>query len=284
MTHPSDTVEHAASGISNDCDQTVPTIDTDGVPDRCLSLTIQSDWGHFRRIDRTVTKQTYRLPPRTTIAGLLAGIVGVPRDEYYDVFTQSSSSIAITPVTVPRTITQARLDVGTNPDTTFTTVGGSGQHSITVSYPRSTDYSQIHTYEFLIDPTYRIDIAVENHQFYTALKRHLERGTSHYPPSMGLSECLAWIDYHGEHSVTPLDDDTVTVQSAIPGCLDNTIPKPGLTYALERVPGFMTADSDGRRPTGYVDFVFNASSTEGIPIRPQTVTPVTVDDRTVVFC
>ena len=46
----------------------------------CLSFTVEGPWAHFRRIDATTEKLTYRVMPRTTVAGLLAAVLGEPRD------------------------------------------------------------------------------------------------------------------------------------------------------------------------------------------------------------
>lgn len=262
-----------------------PSIDSDGVPDRCLSLTIESDWGHFRRIDRTVTKQTYRLPPRTTVAGILAAISGVSRDGYYDTFGRNVSAIAIEPLTEIRTITEPSLGLGTDSPDTTDTAGGTGRNTLQVEYPDSTDNRQIHSYELLVQPAYRIDVAVEDREFYNTLRHRLETGTSYYPPSMGLSEFLAWIEFHGEHSVDQSKQTgATTVDSAVPGGVEEAVPSVGTNYVVERVPGFMEVHENGRRTTGYVDYALSPDVDEGVELTANDVTPATVDDRTVVFC
>ena len=268
-----------------------PTIASNGVPDECLSFTISSDWGHFRRIDRTVTKQTYRLPPRTTVAGLLAAIAGVHRDGYYDTFAEEVSAVAVQPVGDVRTVTEPSLGLGTNPDETMAQAGGTGRKTVKVTYPDSTDNRQIHSYELLVEPAYRISVAVEDPKFYTALAHRLESGTSYYPPSMGLSEHLAWIDYHGRCAVEPRDTENaepVTLDSALPNGIEETVPQRGVSYASERVPGFMTADETGRRTTGYVDYAFTTTADANVELIPQSVRPARIDDgdetQTVVFC
>lgn len=276
--------EGEPQGEIPDSEEEPPSLDADGIPDRCLSFTIESDWGHFRRIDRTVTKQTYRLPPRTTVAGMLAAIAGVHRDGYYETFADSVSAIAIEPVREPRTVTEPSLGLGTNPNETMDSAGGTGKKTVKVSFPDSTDNRQIHSYELLVNPAYRIDVAVEDSEFYAALKHHLERGTSYYPPSMGLSELLAWIEYHGEFEATSTEEtNSAMIQSAVPDGIEETVPKPGMSYSVERVPGFMEATETGRLTTGYVDFAFAADPNGDVEVIPQTVTPVRVDGRTVVF-
>lgn len=258
-----------------------PEVDDDGVPSRCLSLTISADWGHFRRVDRTVTKQTYRLPPRTTIAGLLAAVAGVNRDGYYDIFDQSSSAIAIQLIDGYRTMTVPTLGLGTNPNETMESAGGSGQKSVKVYYPDSTDNRQIHTYEVLVKPTYRIDIAVEDSEFYSVLKGHLEEGTSYYPPSMGLSEYLASVEYHGEFEPTrQISDDPVSVQSAVPDAVGDIVPTAGSSHRVERMPAFMEAHDGGRRTTSFSDYAF---AEDTVTVQPESCTATSVDSRTVVF-
>ncbi len=263
-----------------------PQVADNGVPDRCLSFVIRSDWGHFRRIDRTVTKQTYRIPPRTTVAGLLAAIAGVRRDGYYEVFAPDVSAMAITLIQPLRTITQPTLGLGTHPGETMADAGGTGQKTMKVKFPDSTDNRQIHSYELLVDPAYRIDVAVEDERFYSVLKHRLERGTSFYPPSMGLSEFLAWIEPATESGqveflVESVDQsETVAVDSAVPNGVTEIVPQAGVTYDVERVPGYMEAHDGGRRTTGFVDY---AVSDGPLELKPDSTTPVSVGGHVVTF-
>lgn len=265
--------------------ETAPEL-ADGVPDSCLVCTVRGDWAHFRRIDRTVTKQTYRLPPRTTVAGLLAAIVGVGRDEYYEVFDPAVSAVGIEVVGNLRTVTHPSLGLGTNPDETFDSAGGTGQKTVKVLFPDSTDNRQIHSYEYLVDPAYRLYVAVEDESFHTALKHHLGRGTSYYPPSLGLSELLASIetpDAGVEREVTPIsvDDATVTVDSAIPGPVETVVPSEGTPHHVERLPAAMEADGRNRRTTEFVDYAFTADG--GLETTGDGLSLGQVDGRTVAF-
>lgn len=259
-----------------------PTVDGDGVPKKCLSLTIRADWGHFRRIDRTVTKQTYRLPPRTTIAGMLAAIVGSRRDSYYDVFAPGVSAVAVEPVGEIRTVTEPMLGLSTNPDEHFERQGGTGNKTVQVRYPDSTLNRQLHSYELLVNPVYRVDVAVEDESFYRALAGRLDAGTAYYPLSMGLSEYLAWVEFHGEFTVERQSDDTSEVDSVVPTGAGSVLPHEGIRTHVERMPAFMETDENGRRTTGFGEYTFTTGD-ERIEIRTDEVTPAQVGDRTVVF-
>lgn len=242
-------------------DDDPPTI-TDGVPSKCLTFTLSGDWAHFRRIDRTVTKQTYRVPPRTTLAGLLAAVVGVGRDGYYDIFANDVSAIAVELLNAPRTVSLPMLGLGTNPNETFESRGGTGNRTVKVQYPDSTDARQLHSYHYLVDPAYRVSIAVEDPVFYGTLRDRLESGQSYYTPTLGLSDLIATLgygddEYTGEFDVTEhVGSDTIDVTSLVPDGLASIVPTTNSSYAVERVPGTMRADRTARKTTSYVDYAF----------------------------
>ncbi|MCK4260193.1 MAG: CRISPR-associated protein Cas5 [Halanaerobiales bacterium] len=60
-----------------------------------LSFHLKGKMGHFRRYYSNSSALTYTIPPRTTVAGIIAGILGMERDSYYDLFNLSNCNIAI---------------------------------------------------------------------------------------------------------------------------------------------------------------------------------------------
>jgi len=138
----------------------------------------------------------------------------------------------------------------------------------------------------LADPAYRIDLAVEDAEFYEALREHLEEGTSVYPPSLGKSEYLATIE---DVTVSPQLEraesaDHLDVDSVVPGSLSDAIPQRDVTYEVERSPAVMEQAGGGRRTTRFDDYVYTQRVDEAVRIRSDTEhTPVTVESRTVIF-
>ena len=247
-------------------------------PERCLSFTIRGPWGHFRRIEGNIVKQTYRIVPRTTVAGLLAAVVGIERDGYYDLFTPDESAVAIEPVREIRTINM--------PMNTLSTASGNlqslnAQGKISVKLPDPTTLRQQHNYEVLVEPAYRIDVSLADKGWYTKLQETLEAGKSHYIPSLGLSEHLADIEYHGEFDVDAgPQDESVAVDSAVPNAVDDVVLDGGTRCQIEESPAFMQADTSGRTTTGFTTYTYNPDA------EPLTVTDIetaSVDSRTVVF-
>ena len=252
--------------------------DDDVFPNCCLSFTVRGPWGHFRRIEGNVVKQTYRIIPRTTVAGLLAAVLGIERDGYYDLFGPERSAIAIEPVQEIRTINM--------PMNTLSTAAGNlqslnGRGKLSVKLPDPTTLRQQHNYEVLVDPAYRIDISLKNDDRYRELQETLEAGKSHYVPSLGLSEHLAEIEYHGEFNVEPGPDlDPVEVDSAVPNAVDNVILDAGTRCQVEESPAFMARDAGGRTTTDFTAYTYNPDAG---PLTVKNVEPTRVDGRSVIF-
>lgn len=249
-------------------------------PERCLSLTVRGPWGHFRRVEGNVVKQTYRIMPRTTVSGLLAAVLGIDRDSYYELFGPDSSAVAIEPVRPIRTVNMPMNTLSTA-DTNLQSLNGRGKLSLKL--PDPTALRQQHNYEVLANPAYRIDVALTDDDRYQELHSMLTAGRSHYVPSLGLSEYLAEIKFHGEFEVeaAPEPDGTpVMVDSAVPNAVDDIVLEPGSRCQVEESPAFMTADSGGRTTTGFTTYAYEPGATA---LAVSDIEPARVDDRTVVF-
>ena len=61
---------------------------------------------HFRKYYTNSSSLTYYFPPRTTIIGIIAGIIGIERGEYHDLFSNYRSKLAVSIVTPVRKIQQ----------------------------------------------------------------------------------------------------------------------------------------------------------------------------------
>jgi len=248
------------------------------LPERCLSFTVHGPWGHFRRVEGNVVKQTYRVIPRTTVAGLLAAVLGIGRDEYYELFAPGASAVAIEPADKLRTLNM--------PMNTLSTAKGAlsslnSRGSVSVKLPNPRKPRQQHNYEVLVDPAYRIDVALSDDEAYDELRTALSTGKSHYTPSLGLSEHLAEIDYHGEFGVEPgPDDDVVSVDSAVPNAVDSVVPSVDARCQVEKSPAFMETDGGGRVTSSFTAYVYNP---EAGPLSVRDVDTARVDGRTVVF-
>jgi len=132
-----------------------------------------------------------------------------------------------------------------------------------------------------VEPAYRIDVWLSDDERYEQLRSLLESGKSYYVPSLGLSEYLATVDYHGEFSIEPgPDSETVDIDSTVPEAVDSIVPEPDTRYQIEQTPAFMERDEGGRTTSAFVSYVYNP---DGGSLRLTDVSSCTVDGRAVVF-
>lgn len=246
--------------------------------ERCLSFEVTGPWAHFRRVEGNIVKQTYRVMPRTTVAGMIAAVLGIERDGYYDLFAPGKSLLAIEPTRPLRTIKLPENTLSTA-DEHMTSLNPRGKLSIKL--PDPTKPRQQHNYEVLADPGYRIDVWLSDDTRYEELRDRLENGESYYVPSLGISEHLAAIEFLGEFDVEPVGEQSeASVDSIVPGAVDDVVPETGVRHQIERTPAFMERDEGGRTTTAFVSYAYNPDAG---PLRVQNVAPTHVDGRSVVF-
>jgi len=216
---------------------------------------------------------------------MLAAVVGSDRDSYYDVFGAETSAIAITPLSNIRTVNVPTTGLGTDPKQAVTKTAGS-RRSYALTYQDTEGDRQIHAYELLADPVYRIDVALEDEEYYQKLKSRLDNEESYYPPSLGKSEYLCTIE-NVKTDVRPSETDNTDqydIDSIVPISLSEVIPQQGVTHHVERSPAVMEATPGGRKTTRFDDYVYTRSAEATIRVDSGVdVTPVSVGERTVVF-
>lgn len=255
----------------------------DPVGRQCLSFTVSGRWAHFRRIDTTTDKQTFSVIPRTTVAGLVAAILGKPRDSYYHLFAPDTSAIAIEPLEPVRTMQLPMLTLPTEENDIKQAEHVNGK--VVVDPTVIEEQRKRRTFEYLLDPAYRIDVVLADTETYEDLKIALESGTSVYTPALGKTECLATVQCGGpdsESSTAEFDvrraADVTEIDSIVPE--SKLTPRPNTSYAMERTPAYMEQDGTHRRTTGFLSYGY---STTAEPLPVQNVSAATVDGRTVCF-
>lgn len=239
--------------------------------DAALLFTISGQYAQFRRIDTTTTKQTYRVPPRTTLAGLLAAILGLERDSYYETFAPGWSAIAIGIDEPLRTRTMPVLELPTVEGDDFE----SKANNTLISPETSVGDRQQRLREYVANPSYTIAVALEDADTYERLRTHLSEGTSVYTPALGTSECLASIDFKGEVTVTKTDAE------AVESVATDEVAAPTSRFDIERVPYQFKATSGGRTPNGFVSYIYRDDG-ESIPLTDDA-TAHSVGGRPMVF-
>jgi len=63
--------------------------------DSILKLKLTGSMAHFRKFYTNASSLSYSIPPRTAISGLIASILMLPRDSYYDILSSENLGVAI---------------------------------------------------------------------------------------------------------------------------------------------------------------------------------------------
>ncbi len=173
-----------------------------------------ADYGHYK-IPYTITSpQTFSIPTKTSLYGLIGAITGLDKSNYLSYFQTDSCLIS---VSVKNKI--IKTYISENLINTKNVEMFARMNSKKIS-PRT----QI-KFEFLKNPRYRIYVYLNDYNLFKQLKENLENHITKYSISMGLSELLANFEYIGCYNCEPIEnnDNYIEINSVIPLDLINSI-------------------------------------------------------------
>lgn len=206
-----------------------------------LKLRLSGRYGHYGRPEGSVVNQTYKIPTKTALKGMFAAILGLDRDSYYE---DIDLQVSVIPENI-RTKTMGILTLST--DSHIQDIKGIK----TVNPEKTKENRQISPYEFLVDPEYTIYIYM-NEPYFSDLEEFIKSGKSVYTPTLGLSECLASIEYMG--TVNLDKSQSKEVDSVVPEDAGNGIHSDG-TMSYERMASGFQLDSNGRYPSDFINVI-----------------------------
>ena len=148
-----------------------------------LAFTISGPMAHFRKFYTTTSSLTYPFPPRTTIAGLVAGLLGLSRDSYYQELSSERLWVSV------RTLTPVRTKVFTvnylfTKDKKLYEDGKGTQIPVEWVFPKPP----------LRVIKYRVYLHSPDGELWKKLKDNFEKRTFQWPPYLGVTEALSWIE------------------------------------------------------------------------------------------
>ena len=211
---------------------------------------IWSDFAHFRRGYTTTSSLTYPFPPKSSIIGLIAGILGIPNEKseenenYYKIFTPENLKVGIRLLNSIKTIIIKENLIDTKISFLL-----KGRTQIPI--------------EFLKDPKYRIYVWFRD-KYAENFVRLLQEHKSMYTPYLGITECLANFEFVGEYKIEelkPNENDEYKIDSIIPKNAGKVKVGEGMTFGTIRMPVFI---DESREPRIFEDFIFIE---EGNPIK-----------------
>jgi len=228
--------------------------------DKLLIFDIQGPAAHFRKFYTNSSSLSYTFPPRTTITGLIAGMLGRPRDSYYEELSGKQCKIAISIKTHLRKIMQTVNYVRTKSLGELNLSAGHTQVPLEIVLPANNS-KQL---------KYRIYFYHNGKTLYE-LKENLELSKLVYPPYLGISEFIAeanLVDFIKENQISRFSDPTIPVEiltavnvEQIPegGLIFEPSPGKVLQYVKERMP--LEFDSERRLRKG-ASFIYEKNQSK----------------------
>lgn len=218
---------------------------------KVLVFDVWGDFAHFRRIETTTSPLTYPFPTGTNISGLVAAIVGLERDSYYEKFSRSDFTFGIR---LLNPVKKTRINL------TFinTSHGYCLWDIMRKGFPPRT----LIPLELVRNPKYRIFLQLESSlaDIQEKLRKCLKEHETVFTPYLGITELISNFEFIGEfESKLSKVEGEEDIHSILR--IDNAgiVPEEGKRYGRETVPLYM----DGSRRVleyGEVIYEFNGRS------------------------
>ncbi|SHM76485.1 CRISPR-associated protein Cas5h [Caldanaerovirga acetigignens] len=151
-----------------------------------LSVDLAGKMAHFRKFYANSSSLSYPFPPRTTIAGMLAAILGKERDGYYSLFSLEKAKIGIRIMKPGRTIMQTVNYLDTDKEGISKFLDGNRMRTqvpLEIIFPMDLDSVLI----------YRIFFMHEDHGIIKEIYSMANEQRTRFPLYFGLTEFTAWI-------------------------------------------------------------------------------------------
>ena len=232
---------------------------------KLLAFDIWGDYGYFRRGYTSTSTITFPFPSRTTISGLIAGILGLEKDSYHDIFNEENSRLGLRILNPIK-----KLNINLNYVNT--------KEGFLLSDIKSNPRVRVQA-EFLKDVKYRIYVSLDDNSLMEELYSYLNEHKSVYTLCLGISECLAdfCLAYDEIFNLNMVNEDNVDIDSVIPKSTGDLIIEPGKKYGIVKSPGFMNSQ---RVVLKFLEFYYEEN---GNPIKLKNCDFYNVGDENIVL-
>lgn len=153
------------------------------------------DWkgfmAHFRQFDANSSSLSYSFPPPTVIMGMLAGILGIERDQYYTMFAPDQVRLGVQIRTVPRKIMQTVNYIFAKSPNDLNMSGENLHTQIPVEFVVAKNFPKAPLH-------YRIAVQCLNIDLKLRLQQAIEQIRFKYLPYLGSAPFGSWLEWPGE--------------------------------------------------------------------------------------
>lgn len=198
--------------------------------EKLIAFDIWGDYAYFRRGYTSTSTISYPFPPRTTISGLISGILGLEKDSYHDIFNEKNSKIGLRILNPIK-----KININLNYINT--------KEGFILSDIKNNPRVQVQA-EFLKDVKYRIYVSLNDKKIIDELYSNLHQHKSVYTPCLGISECIAdfKLAYDEIFDLNIVEGNDVNINSVILKNKHDLIIEPKKRYGVVKSPGFMDSN------------------------------------------
>ena len=211
-------------------------------------------YGMFRKFYTNSSSLSYPFPPRTTLAGLIAGMMGCERDSYAEDISLERCQIAVSVITPVRRVMQQVNYVMTEGHVWTKNTGGFDGSSGPIQVPVEWVFPEVGHREL----RYRVYATHEDRGWLKRLAEILEGGVPVYPPYLGMSECPGRVEHVATLEGWGLGhrEDELPVRTVLPSEAVSGPPRleEGVQIVKERIP---LALDERRRLIAAADVLYN---------------------------
>ncbi|MDE4078677.1 type I-B CRISPR-associated protein Cas5b [Methanosphaera sp. Vir-13MRS] len=203
--------------------------------EKVIVFDIWSDLACFRRGYTTTSILSYPFPSRTTISGIIAGILGLERNSYQKLFQKNNSKIGLK---ILNPIKRTRLNLN---------------YIETRNDPRSSR-TQI-PIEYIKNAKYRIYVHLDNTNQMNELFYLIKNHKTKYSVYMGVTECLAnySIVGNGLHDLKKMKGKNINIDSVVLKNKSQLIIEKNKKYGIIKSPGFF---NNNREVTEFIEYYY----------------------------
>ncbi|REJ16207.1 MAG: type I-B CRISPR-associated protein Cas5 [Caldibacillus debilis] len=159
---------------------------------------------HFRKMDTNSSSLSYSFPPRTAVAGLIAGILGMERDSYYEQFSPENCDIAVSVKKPFRKVMQTVNYMFVKSGADLNNSSGHTPIPLELILPGA---KEPHL-------RYRIYFSHQDESINEMVKKRVQQRRYIFPPYLGLTECLGMLEWVGEAEASvEISEDPVQIHS-----------------------------------------------------------------------
>ncbi|MCX7942667.1 MAG: type I-B CRISPR-associated protein Cas5b [Dictyoglomaceae bacterium] len=161
---------------------------------------------HFRKFYTNSSSLSYYFPPRTTIIGLIAGLLGYERDSYYEIFSPENTKITLSIKSPLRKVMQMINYVWAENIKQLNL--SKGQHT-------QVPFEIIFPQNIKENIYYRIFFHHKNEEILEDLKNKIKTYTFCFPPYLGITEFVGNIEFVGEGKAVINRENQIILDSII---------------------------------------------------------------------